>query len=183
MTSNTVTDWPHPAGPTGHLSSSIISRSRTWLPTDRSSIQCDMGRTLPRIIGLSLALGASVVVAWLAVRGASVFRGPGPFLDSSWLLTWALQAGLAAAIGFGVGRWWGSGVSRSSLAIIVMAAWAGELVVVTVLAPFLAGELSRVHGPGLWLVATGGPIQPLAALGGASAGQASARSARTAQLG
>ncbi|MGD8485103.1 MAG: hypothetical protein PVH07_00565 [Chloroflexota bacterium] len=142
-----------------------------------------MGRMWLRIAGLTLALGASVVVSWLAVRGASVFRGPGPFLDSSWLLAWAVQAGLAAAIGFGLGRWWGSGVSRSALAIIVVVAWVGELVAASALAPFLAGELSPVHGPGLWLVATGGPIQPLAALGGALAGKASARSVRAARAG
>lgn len=128
-----------------------------------------------RVVGLTLVLGAAVVISWLAVRGPSVFTGPGPFLDGTWFVTWAIQAGLAAVVGVVIGRRWGDLTSLPTLVLIVLAAWVGELVVVTALAPFLAGELSIGHGPVLWIVATGGPIQPLATITGTWLGARSAQ--------
>ncbi len=115
-----------------------------------------MWKTLLRVVALTLTLGLTVVVSWVAVRGLSVFNGPGPFLDPSWFVVWALQAGLAAIVGFAFGRWLGTGVSSAALALLVLAGWVGELIARWLLAPFLAGELSPVHGPVVWLVATAG---------------------------
>lgn len=81
---------------------------------------------------------------------------------------------MRAFLGFAVGRWWLTGASAASLAILVLAAWLG-LLVASLLAPVLAGELSLVHGPYIWLVATGGAIQPMAAVLGALIGKASER--------
>ncbi len=142
-----------------------------------------MGNTLLRILGLTLALGATVVVSWLAVRGASVFNGPGPFLDSSWFVIWTIEAGLAGMLGLAIGRSWGRDATSARLIGLMLAAWIGELVVASALAPFLAGELSSVHGPSIWLVATGGFIQVLAAVTGALVGKASVQPGRTAQTG
>ena len=75
--------------------------------TSGSSIRPTMARTLARVASLTLALGATVAVSWTAVRGVSVFNGPGPFLDSSWFVSWAIQAGLAGVIGLVAGRSWG----------------------------------------------------------------------------
>jgi hypothetical protein len=115
-----------------------------------------------RIAGLTLVLGATVVVSWVAVRG-TVLHGPGPFLDSSWFAIWALQAALAVVVGVVFYRAWGRDASAITLGGIAGAAWVGELLVVTAIAPFLADELSPASGPWIWLIATGGPIQPLAA--------------------
>ena len=142
-----------------------------------------MGRTLIRVVGLMLAMGATVVVSWLAVRGLSVFNGPGPFLDPSWYTIWAIQAGLTGLVGLVFGRAWGPDTPGKALVGLVLLAWIGELVVVTTLAPFLAGELSLVHGPFLWLVATGGLIQPLAMILGALAGKATLRQVTSAPAG
>ncbi len=135
-----------------------------------------MGRTLVRIVSLTLALGATVVVSWLAVRGVSVFTGPGPFLDSSWWVVWAIQVGLAGIVGLIVGRTWGRESSAGRLAALLLAAWVGELLVVALLTPILSDDLRLFHAPWVWLVATAGPVQPLAAIVGALVGRERARS-------
>lgn len=128
-----------------------------------------------RVIGLALALGATVVVSWIAVRGFGIWNGPGPFLDPSWFVVWAVQAVLAAIVAFSAQRVGRSSVNGRTAAAVVLAAWLGELVALFVIAPFLAGELTSSEAPTLWLIATGGPIQPLAAMVGAWVGIASNR--------
>jgi hypothetical protein len=135
-----------------------------------------MGRTLVRIVSLTLALGGTVVASWLAVRGVSVFTGPGPFLDSSWWVVWAIQVGLAGIVGLIVGRNWGRESSAGRLAALLLAAWVGELLVVALLTPILSDDLRLFHAPWVWLVATAGPVQPLAAIVGALVGRERARS-------
>jgi hypothetical protein len=134
-----------------------------------------MGRNLLRIVGLTLALGATVVASWAAVRGSSVLNGPGPWLDPSWYLVWGLQAGLAGIVGFVVGRAWGREISAVGLAVLSSLAWIGELVVVALLTPVLSDDLRLFQAPWVWLVATGGPIQPLSAFVGTLLGRASVR--------
>lgn len=131
-----------------------------------------MGKSLVRVLGITLALGATVVVSWTLVRGLSVFQGPGPFLDSSWYLIWAVQAGLAGLVGLMGGQTWGRETSGGSLVGLVMMAWIGELIVVTLLTPLLADELRPIHGAWVWLVATGGPLQPFVAVVGILVGRA-----------
>jgi hypothetical protein len=135
-----------------------------------------MGRTLVRIVSLTLALGATVVVSWLTVRGVSVFTGPGPFLDGSWWVVWAIQVGLAGIVGLIVGRTWGRDSSAGWLTALLLAAWVGELLVVALLTPILSDDLRLFHALWVWLVATAGPVQPLAAIVGALVGRERARS-------
>jgi hypothetical protein len=132
---------------------------------------------LARVAGLTLALGLTVVVSWTAIRGLSVFTGPGPFLDPSWYLIWAIQAGLAGVVGLVAGRTWGRETPGGSLVGLVMMAWAGELLVLTLLTPLLAGDgdLRPFHAPWVWLVATGGLVQPFAAALGTVVGRERAR--------
>jgi len=59
--------------------------------------------------------------------------------------------------------------------VSLRAAWFGELLVVGVIAPLLAAGVDLVHGPLIWPVATGGPIQPLAAVIGELIGKTLAR--------
>ncbi len=134
-----------------------------------------MGRNLVRVILLTVSLGATVVVSWMAVRGPSVFNGPGPLLDPTWYLVWIVQGALASVVGMIVGRAWGRDTSAVVLVALVLAAWIGELLVATILGPFLSNDLSLVQGPFIWLVATGGPTQPVAAAAGALIGRALAR--------
>src|SRR6188472_3495280 len=115
-----------------------------------------MGRDLIRITLLALSLGATVVISWVTVRGPSVLNGPGPFLDTTWYAIWSIQAVLAGAIGFIAGRAWSRDASPGRLSALVVAAWVGELLVVTIIGPFLSNDLDLMHSPFVWLVATGG---------------------------
>jgi hypothetical protein len=134
-----------------------------------------MGRDLMRITLLTLSIGATVVVSWMAVRGASVLNGPGPFLDTTWYVIWSIQAVLAGVVGLIAGRAWSRDASPGGLSTLVFAAWVGELLVATIIGPLLSNDLDLMHGPFVWLVATGGPIQPLAAAIGALVGWATTR--------
>ena len=127
------------------------------------------------MVALTLALGATVVVSWLAVRGMSVFTGPGPFLDTTWWVVWAIQVGLAGVVGLIVGRTWGRRSSAGRLAALLLAAWVGELLVVALLTPILSDDLRLFHASWVWLVATAGPLQPLAAIVGVLVGRDWAR--------
>lgn len=135
----------------------------------------EMARTVVRIAWLTLALGATVVLSWVAARGPSVLNGPGPFLDTSWLVAWAVQAALAVMLGAVVGRSWGRQMTVAAVVGLGFAAWVGELLVAIVISPILAGELSPLNAPLVWLIATGGPLQPLAFVVGALAGRAFGR--------
>jgi hypothetical protein len=138
-----------------------------------------MAKHLLRVVLLTASLGTTVVASWMVVRGASVFGGPGPFLDPTWYLVWAVQATLASVVGMVAGRSWGRESSNTSLVAMVTLAWLGELVVAALLTPVLSGDLRLFHAPWVWLVATAGPVQPLAAIVGTLVGKASIRDART----
>lgn len=140
-----------------------------------------MGMTIFRMGTLTLGLGAAVVASWIAVRGLSVFNGPGPMMDPSWFQVWTVQAVLVLVVGLAIGRSWGRLASNAGLVGLVLAAWIGELVVVTLIASVVVGELTPVHGPYLWLVATGALIQPLVAILGALIGKGSLRTGSVAR--
>lgn len=116
-----------------------------------------------RTVLLTLLLGATVVVSWLGIRGLGVFNGPGPWLQETWFLIWAVQALLAFGLVFAA-EWLRPSASRRAMVTTVLAAWIGELVVVAVMTAFLIGELEVWHAPFVWLVATGAVIQPAAAI-------------------
>ena len=126
--------------------------------------------TIARVVVLTLILGATVLLSWVVVRGPSIFNGPGPFMHPTWLTVWILQAGMAAFVGLVAGWMWTNDMSPARLVAVVLAAWIGELLVLFAIAPILAGELTPLMAPYLWLIATGGVVQPLAVLAGAGVG-------------
>jgi hypothetical protein len=135
-----------------------------------------------RAVILTVSLGGTVMVSWVAVRGTSVLHGPGPFLDPTWYLVWSLQAVLAGVIGVVAGRAWGRDASPKGLIALVVAAWVGELLVVTMIGPLLSNDLDVIHGPFIWLVATGGLLQPVATAVGVLIGRATLRETRSQAL-
>lgn len=119
------------------------------------------------IATLTVALGATVALAWLAFGGSASFRGPIRALEESWPLIYGGQALFAAAVGFVAGRpivetygWW-----RGSV-VAILAAWVGEWVVLFFAGTLFAGELVPQVAWFYWLIGTGGPLQPAAALAG-----------------
>jgi hypothetical protein len=118
------------------------------------------------IVGLTLALGASVFVAWSLALGRLAGTGLGTVLRDQPFVVLGLVALFAAAIGAGVGvvaaRWW----SPRTIVLVLVGAWIGELVVLIVAGLLLANEITPATAPWLWLLATGGPVQPAAAVAG-----------------
>ncbi len=126
--------------------------------------------SVARVAALTLLLGGTVVASWVAVVGLGVFRGPGPFLHPSWWLTWAVQGLLAGGLLAAIEAVRPSRDARTLAAVVVMA-WIGELLVLIPLTVILSDDLRPFHAPWVWLIATGGPIQPVAALLGGLVGR------------
>ena len=123
---------------------------------------------LATAVGLTLGLGTTVALSWFVFGGSVAFRGPLPALADAWPLIYGSQAVLAFALGVVLGSV--TTLDRSSVvAVIVLAAWVGEWVVLLVAGPLFANELVPGVAWFYWLIGTGGPMQPLAALGGAFA--------------
>jgi hypothetical protein len=111
----------------------------------------------------TLGLGATVVASWFLFGGSIAFRGPVRTLEESWPAIYASQAALAAGGTFLYQRLAGP-LPLARLAPIVGAAWLGELVVLRFAGWLFANELTGEVAGFFWLIGTGGPIQPLAAL-------------------
>jgi hypothetical protein len=84
-------------------------------------------------------------------------------LEESGVVIYAGQ-GLLAAGGAFVSQHLAGGISLPRFVGIVVAAWIGELVVLLVGGTIFANELVPQVAWFYWLVGTGGPIQPLAAV-------------------
>jgi hypothetical protein len=113
----------------------------------------------------TLGLGATVGASWLLFGGAASFLGPIRVLERSWPVIYAFQAVLAAGGTFVYQRFAGP-LPMARIALIVAGAWIGELIVLYFAGTLFAGELTSGIAWFFWLIGTGGPIQPLAALVG-----------------
>lgn len=119
-----------------------------------------------RAAPLTLLLGATVVVSWEAARG-NILNGVGPWLHATWFVAWAIQALLASSLLVAV-EWLAPSATGRGMVGMVLFAWLGELLVAAIVLPVLVNDLEIIHGPFVWVVATGFGIQPAAAiLGGA----------------
>jgi hypothetical protein len=115
---------------------------------------------------LTLGLGATVAVSWFVFGGSAAFRGPLRVLEDSWPIIYGAEALLAAAGTFLFARM-AEPLLRRQLVAYVVAGWVGEWLVLLVGGRLLSGELVEEASLFFWLIATGGPIQPVAAsLGG-----------------
>ena len=124
-------------------------------------------RWLAAVAGTTLALGMTVAVSRLLFGGASAFRGPFAALRDSWPLIYGAQALLAAAVGCSIARLTRVATPGRTVALIG-AAWVGEWLVLLVGGTLLANELVPNMAWFFWLIATGGPLQPFAAIAGAA---------------
>jgi hypothetical protein len=112
---------------------------------------------------LTLGLGATVALAWFAFGGSAAFRGPLRALEDSWPLIYGAEAILAAAGTYLYARI-ADPLPRTWLVAYVVAAWIGEYLVLLFGGRLLSGELTTDVSWFFWLIGTGGPIQPVAAL-------------------
>ena len=112
---------------------------------------------------LTLALGMTVAVSWFVVGGSAAYRGPMPVLRDSWLPLFALESVLAAGVVFAFVSW-NRERSWRRLVTLVIGAWLGQLVVLTVAGTLFANELVPTVAWFYWLSGTGGPVQPIAAI-------------------
>jgi hypothetical protein len=115
---------------------------------------------------LTLALGLTVAVSWFVVGGSAAYRGPIPVLRELWLPLFGLEALLAAGCGFGFVSWLRERSWRRLVGLVI-AAWVGEFLVLLFGGTIFANELVPGVAWFYWLIGTGGPVQPIAAvLGG-----------------
>jgi len=76
------------------------------------------------------------------------------------------EALFAAALGSLVARPLTTAVGRRRAALAILGAWIGEFLVLFLAGRLLAGELVPEVAWFYWLIGTGGPLQPVAALVG-----------------
>lgn len=117
---------------------------------------------------LTVALGFSLAFAYFLVGGQLALRGPYA-LARSWPLIYPLMALFAAVVGATFGRLSGRRLTAGSIALLVLLGWIGEYFVLA--SRILADELDPVSSLGFWVMATGGPLQPAAAVLGAWLGR------------
>ncbi|MEP7378502.1 MAG: hypothetical protein ABI725_02970 [Chloroflexota bacterium] len=114
-------------------------------------------------VGLTFVLGGSVAAAFYAVGGQSALLGP-YVLNHSWPVMYTLVAVFAAVVTAPI-AYFAWLVPGRVLVAVILAAWAGEYVVLA--SGVLANELNPLNAIGYWIAATGGPLQPVGAFVGA----------------
>jgi hypothetical protein len=118
-----------------------------------------------RLAVLTLGLGATVAVSWFVFGGRTAFLGPERALRESWPMIYSAEALLAAAWTFLVARMAPQLTPRQLIAYVV-AVWIGEWLVLLFIGRLFSTELTPDVSWYFWLIATGGPIQPVAAVFG-----------------
>jgi hypothetical protein len=117
------------------------------------------------VLALTLVLGATVATSWLLFGGGAAFQGPHRVLARAWPAIYASQALLAALVGIRLSR---HVAAWPAIVAIVISAWLGELVALTLFGSLLANEIDPEVAYVFWWMGTGGPLQPAAVvLGGA----------------
>ena len=109
---------------------------------------------------ITAALSVATVGSWL-VGGLAAFRGPGAVRAASWPVLVAGIALTAGAVGWVAAR--RSDVTSLPLIGIVVLAWVTEAIVLALLGRFLDDDLGIEVVVPIWILATLGPLQPLAA--------------------
>jgi hypothetical protein len=124
---------------------------------------------------LTLVLGMTVAASWLLFGGRAAFGGPDRVLRESWPAIYGFQAALAAIAVFVFARRQALAIRAPRLLLLVVGAWLGELLVLTVGGTLIANELDPEFAWFYWLIGTGGPLQPAAATIGGLLGLLSRR--------
>ncbi|HET7521348.1 MAG TPA: hypothetical protein VFK61_07405 [Candidatus Limnocylindria bacterium] len=121
------------------------------------------------LAGLTLALGVTVPISWLAFGGRLAATGPDRALEQAGTWIYGSQAVLAALVGAAAALLLGRQASVVRLVLLMFGAWLGELVVLTLGGNLVANEIDPPVAWSWWLLATAGPLQPVAASLGAVA--------------
>jgi hypothetical protein len=131
------------------------------------------------VIVMTLAMGLAVTVSWFAFgRGDSYGLEPLDVLTQRRLWIYGSQFVVIGAFLYALTRTRLQAVSAVTLWASVTSAWLLEGVVLTVIgAPLVANELDPHVAWYFWLVATAGPLQPVAAFVGGRLGLRHARTA------
>lgn len=140
-----------------------------------SATRPTVGRTVIALVQLTLVLGLTVAVSWLAFGGRAAFGSPDRALRDSWPLIYGSQAVLAAIGLLIFARRERGELGPRRLAGLIVSAWLGELLVLTLGGNLIANEIDPDTAWFYWLMGTGGPLQPLAALAGGVMGMTSRR--------
>ena len=127
----------------------------------------------PGILLLTLGLGLAVAISWM-----TFFRLHPPlgldapsFVHPVRLAILGTQVALVGGFGYALGRSWLRATAPSGLGIAVAAAWLLEGLILTAIGePLVANEINPLNAWYFWLVATGGPVQPMAAFAGGALG-------------
>lgn len=129
-------------------------------------------RTVLAIVALALVVGVSTAVAFYLVGGPLALRGT-YVLAREWPLIYAVEALMVGAVGFLVGTASTWRPPPRTIALVIVAAWIGEYIVVAsgLLANELAFWYSPLNGVAVWIAATAGPLQPIAVLVGVAVGR------------
>jgi hypothetical protein len=126
-------------------------------------------RHLATIALATLALGIAVTASWFAVGRGAAYVGldPESMTRPSRLVIYGVQFVLIALIGYALARTRLREEPMRTVALVMVAAWIGEGIVLSVAGGLVANELGPFNGWYFWLVATAGPLQPLVAVLGA----------------
>jgi len=119
-------------------------------------------RWIALVTALTPALALTVVLSLFLAGGNLALMGPF-VLQQSWPIVYAIHALLAAAVMYVVTRFVAPWLDAKTLLALVLAACVAELVVLLIIHPVLSNELTATSTAYLWLLATGGPLQPVAA--------------------
>ena len=120
------------------------------------------------VIVMTLGMGIAVTISWFAFgRGDSFGLEPDDLLTQRRLWTYGSQFVLISGCLYALTRTRLRALSAVTLWALVTSAWLLEGVVLTVIGePLVANELDPQVAWYFWLVATAGPLQPLAAFVG-----------------
>jgi hypothetical protein len=131
------------------------------------------------VIVMTLGMGLAVTVSWFGFgRGDSFGLEPHDLLTQRRLWIYGSQFVLIGGFLYALTRTWLRALSAVTLSASVTSAWLLEGIVLTVIGePLVANELSPLVAWYFWLVATAGPLQPVAAFVGGRLGLRHARTA------
>ena len=116
-------------------------------------------------IALTFALGFSLALAYFLVGGSLAWRGT-YVLGRAWPFIYTLVALLAAGTSALVAALVNRRLPMRHFTAALSLAWLGEYLVLA--SGVLDDDLTPANAFGFWLLATGGPLQPLAACSAAT---------------
>lgn len=110
---------------------------------------------------LAVLLGVLTAISFYVVGGRLALQGP-YVLERMWFVIYPVEAVVVGVVMVVVGWMLRGHASPLSLIAVVLAAWIGELVILG--SGLIANELVGFVAVYYWLLATGGPLQPIAAI-------------------